>query len=84
MNPKQRLTYVIFKPVIDFFQIYLRISPCFAAVIFFMLIAIPILRNKSKSEFDGLRKIAIIIGLIVGIVLGVLDTLELRGIITRG
>ena len=49
-----------------------------------MLIAIPILRNKSKSELDGLRKIAIIIGLIVGIVLGVLDTLELRGIITRG
>lgn len=81
MTPKQKIITFIFRPIIEFFENSLKISGFFVAFIFILLIAVPILKRKTKTDMDVLRKVLIVIALIIGLIFGIIDTLRIRAII---
>ena len=66
MNLKQKIIVYIFGPIINFFENSLKLSAFFVAFIFVLLVALPILRRKTKTDMELLRKVLIIIALITG------------------
>lgn len=80
MNLKQKIILFIFGPIINFFENSLKISAFFLAFIFILLVAFPILRKKTKTDMDVLRKLLIVIALIIGLIFGIIDTLKIRAI----
>ncbi len=81
MNLKQKIIVYIFRPIINFFENSLKLSAFFVAFIFIFLVALPILRRKTKTDMELLRKVLIIIALITGLIFGIIDTLRIRAII---
>ena len=81
MNLKQKIIVYIFGPIINFFENSLKLSAFFVAFIFILLVALPILRRKTKTDMELLRKVLIIIALITGLIFGIIDTLRISAII---
>lgn len=57
MNLKQKIIVYIFGPIINFFENSLKLSAFFVAFIFILLVALPILRRKTKTDMELLRKL---------------------------
>lgn len=78
MNPKQSFLNKIFKPLFDFFEFKLRISPMFAVVILVVVELLFFMKYKTENRNIRIFRILLVVGIILGIYGGIIHTIEIR------